>query len=73
MQAIVDRIEDNDIAVLEIDGTRHENVPLTDLPAGTRQGDVLAGKPGAWHKDDAARREREQDVDALKSKLFRKH
>ncbi len=69
MQAIVDRLE-GDIAVLEIDGTRFEDVPLSRLPEGTRQGSVLAGEPGSWRLDPDAERERLQVNADLMKKLF---
>ncbi|MGI6590122.1 MAG: DUF3006 domain-containing protein [Eggerthellaceae bacterium] len=70
MQAIVDRIE-GDIAVLEIDGTRFEDVPLAQLPQGTRQGSVLAGNPGNWRLDPQAQQDRLQTNADLMKKLFR--
>lgn len=70
MEAVVDRIE-GDVAVLEIDGERFEDAPLVTLPAGTRQGDVLTGGPGAWKRDDARRAERQKSIDDLRKRLFR--
>lgn len=69
MQAIVDRLE-GDIAVLEIDGTRFADVPLSQLPAGTRQGSVLTGEPGSWHLDSAAEQDRLQVNADLMKRLF---
>lgn len=71
MQAIVDRIEDGDIAVLEIDGTRFMDVPLSELPEGTRQGDAFRGEPGNWVRDDAAKAERLKANAELMARLFR--
>lgn len=70
MQAIVDRLEGG-IAVLEIDGTRFEDAPLSQLPAGTRQGSVLSGEPGNWHLDTQAQKERLEHNANLMKKLFR--
>ena len=70
MQAIIDRIA-GDIAVLEIDGTRFEDVPLAQLPQGTRQGSVLSGTPGNWHLDPQAQQERLRTNENLMKKLFR--
>jgi hypothetical protein len=72
MQAIVDRIEDGDIAVLEIDGTKFMDVPLADLPEGTRQGDVFEGEPGHWVRDDATKAERLKKNAELMAKLFKR-
>lgn len=71
MQAIVDRIE-GDVAVLEIDGTRFMDVPLSEMPSGCRQGDVFRGKPGAWERDDIARTARLKTNADLMKKLFKK-
>lgn len=71
MQAIVDRIE-GDIAVLEINGSRYLNAPLSELPEGTRQGDVLEGQPGSWRRDDAERARRELFNKDLMKRLFKK-
>ncbi|MCH4052874.1 MAG: DUF3006 domain-containing protein [Atopobiaceae bacterium] len=71
MQAIVDRIEGK-VAVLELDGSSFEDVPLSELPAGIRQGDVLEGRPGSWRLDDDARRERLGHNADLMRGLFRR-
>jgi hypothetical protein len=72
MQAIVDRIEDGDIAVLELDGTRFMDVPLDEMPKGTKQGDVFQGEPGHWVRDDAAKAERLKKNAELMAKLFKR-
>ena len=72
MQAIVDRIEDGDIAVLELDGNTFLDVPLAELPEGTRQGDVFRGEPGSWVRDDAAKAERLKKNAELMVKLFKR-
>lgn len=72
MQAIVDRIEDGDIAVLELDGESFMDVPLSELPEGTRQGDVFEGEPGHWVRDDAAKAERLKKNAELMAKLFKR-
>ncbi len=70
MQAIVDRIEGN-MAVLEIDGERFIDVPLSEMPEGCAQGDVFEGEPGRWTKDDAAKAERLRINSGLMAKLFK--
>lgn len=72
MQAIVDRIEDGDIAVLELDGNTFLDVPLSEMPEGTRQGDVFEGEPGHWVRDDAAKAERLRKNAELMAKLFKR-
>ena len=71
MQAIVDRIEGK-VAVLELDGSSFEDVPLSELTSGIRQGDVLEGRPGSWRLDDDARRERLGHNADLMRGLFRR-
>lgn len=72
MQAIVDRIEDGDIAVLELDGAEFLDVPLSEMPEGTRQGDVFEGEPGSWTRDDAAKAERLKKNAELMARLFKR-
>lgn len=72
MQAIVDRIEDGVIAVLELDGDTFLDVPLSEMPEGTRQGDVFEGEPGHWVRDDAAKSERLETNAELMAKLFKR-
>lgn len=72
MQAIVDRIEDGNIAVLELDGNTFMDVPLSEMPEGTRQGDVFEGEPGSWVRDDAAKAERLKKNAELMARLFRR-
>lgn len=71
MQAIVDRIEDGNIAVLELDGSRFMDVSLSEMPEGTRKGDVLEGVPGHWVRDDAAKAERLKTNADLMARLFK--
>lgn len=70
MQAIVDRIE-GDVAVLEIDGARFMDVPLSQMPAGCSQGDVFRGEPGAWVRDDDAKAARLKTNADLMARLFK--
>ncbi len=70
MQAIVDRIE-GDVAVLEVDGARFMDVPLSRMPAGCTQGDVYEGEPGSWKKSAAAKAERLKTNADLMARLFK--
>lgn len=73
MTAIVDRIEDNNIAVLEINGgEKFLDVPLSELPKGTSQGDVLTGEEGNWQRDTEATNKRTLEILSLFNKLFKK-
>ena len=73
MTAIVDRIEDNNIAVLEINGgEKFLNVPLSELPEGISQGDVLTGEEDNWQRDTAATNKRTLEILSLFNKLFKK-
>jgi hypothetical protein len=48
-ELIVERIEEGLIAVLELEDLSHINVPLAQLPAGTRAGSVLRrGEDGGY-------------------------
>ena len=73
MTAIVDRIEDNNIAVLEINGgKKFLDVPLSELPEGTLQGDVLTGEEGNWQRDTEATNKRTLEILSLFNKLFKR-
>ena len=73
MTAIVDRIEDNNIAVLEINGgEQFLDVPLSELPEGTSQGDVLVHKENGWEQDPEATNKRTLEILGLFNKLFKK-
>lgn len=50
MRYIVDRVE-GDVAVLERDDLAFEDVPLTELPEGTRAHDCLELEGGEWRYD----------------------
>ena len=73
MTAIVDRIEDNNIAVLEINGgEKFLDVPLSELPEGTSPGDVLVHKENGWEQDPEATNKRTLEILGLFNKLFKK-
>lgn len=73
MTAIVDRIEDNNIAVLEINGgEKFLDVPLSELPEGTLQGDVLTHTASGWQRDAAATNKRSLEILSLFNKLFKR-
>lgn len=59
MRYIVDRIE-GDIAVLERDDLTFEDVPLSELPAGTRAHDCLELEGWEWRIDSRRTEARER-------------
>ena len=76
----VDRLEDQDWAVLEDEHSRTLTIPIAWLPAGVREGDVIAvtddgGGPGArilrFELDPAGKDERLEQARALRNALGR--
>ena len=61
---IIDRFE-GDNAVLEVD-TGHVNIPISDLPKGAKEGDVLRIVIDA---DETSNRK--QRIDGMMNKLFK--
>ncbi|HJA92008.1 MAG TPA: DUF3006 domain-containing protein [Candidatus Eisenbergiella merdipullorum] len=68
-QLIVDRKE-GEYAVCEQTDKRMISLPLTQLPAGIREGDVLAEENGKYWIDRAATQKRKKEVDAKRRRLF---
>lgn len=54
MKAIIDRFEDNNLAVLELDDQPGNmlTVSINELPSNARQGDVLYYQDGTWILDE---------------------
>ena len=48
------------------------NVPLSELPEGTSQGDILTGEEGNWQRDTEATNKRTLEILSLFNKLFKK-
>jgi hypothetical protein len=72
---IVDRIENNDIAVCEIDG-KMVDIPLSKISKGVQEGDVLKDETGTgiFYMVDAAKTEqRRAEISALFERLKAKH
>ena len=77
--AVVDRIEDGDVAVLSLgDGDQTLDLPLSRLPEGTRDGDHLRltfdGEPGAdtlkrVSQDEGSRAAAEDRIRKLREEL----
>ena len=71
---IVDRLEeapDGTLAVLESGALEYADVPLGELPEGTRRGACLALEDGAWRLDEARTAERAARLEAKRKALFR--
>lgn len=70
MEAVVDRIEGK-IAMLEIAGEM-KPVPLTSLPDGVEEGDVLTLADGKWEINHLARNLRQESNERRLMRLFGK-
>lgn len=72
MKAIIDRFEDNNLAVLELDDQPGNmlTVSINELPSDACQGDVLYYQDGTWMlaKEEAA--QRHSDIDELFNSLL---
>ena len=68
-RVIVDRFEGS-FAVVEAGLGRMRNVPLAQLPLGTREGDVLLFDGRTYRKDAAATGERTSTMRSRTHKLF---
>lgn len=71
MKLTVDRIEEG-FAVLEKEDMSHENVPLTLLPPGTKEGSVLAFDGTAYTLDPDAEAEARARIIAKQRSIFKK-
>ena len=67
----VDRIE-GEVAVLSGDGGEITDVPLTSLPDGVREGDVLRLEDGVWVADPGETVRRAERVRGKLNRLFKK-
>lgn len=72
MKAIIDRFEDNNLAVLELDDQPGNmlTVSINELPNNACQGDVLYYQNGMWMLADEETIQRQNDIDALFSSLL---
>ena len=72
MKAIIDRFEDNNLAVLEL-GDQPGNiltVSINELPSNACQGDVLYYQNGTWMLAEEETIQRQNDIDALFNSLL---
>ena len=72
MKAIIDRFEDNNLAVLELDDQPGNmlTVSINELPNNARQGDVLYYQDGLWTLAEEATAQRHTDIDELFNSLL---
>ncbi len=66
---IIDRIEGG-FAVAELEDGSHEDIPLGELPDGTREGSVLRKTERGWELDTDEERSRRERAAELTRKLF---
>ena len=72
MKAIIDRFEDNNLAVLELDDQPGNmlTVSINELPSNACQGDVLYYQDGTWMLAEEEIIQRQNDIDALFNSLL---
>ena len=72
MKAIIDRFEDNNLAVLELDDQPGNmlTVSVNELPSNACQGDVLYYQDGLWVIDEEETARRQNDIDELFNSLL---
>ena len=72
MKAIIDRFEDNNLAVLELDDQPGNmfTVSVDELPSNACQGDVLYYQDGTWTLVEEETIQRQNDIDELFNSLL---
>ena len=72
MKAIIDRFEDNNLAVLELDDQPGNmlTVSINELPSNARQGDVLYYQDNSWTLAEKETAQRQSDIDELFNSLL---
>ena len=72
MKAIIDRFEDNNLAVLELNDQPGNmfTVSVDELPSNACQGDVLYYQDGTWMLAEEETIQRQNDIDALFNSLL---
>lgn len=65
----VDRIEEG-TAIVYSDGAKSE-IPLSELPAGVREGNVLKQQNGVWEIDKSAEEKRRKEIAEKLHKAFK--
>ena len=72
MKAIIDRFEDNNLAVLELDDQPGNmlTVSRNELPSNACQGDVLYYQDGLWTLAEEETAQRQSEIDELFNSLL---
>ncbi len=72
MKAIIDRFEDNNLAVLELNDQPGNmfTVSVDELPSNACQGDVLYYQDGLWTLAEEETAQRQADIDELFNSLL---
>ena len=72
MKAIIDRFEDNNLAVLELNDQPGNmfTVSVDELPSNACQGDVLYYQDGSWTLAEEETAPRHTDIDELFNSLL---
>lgn len=72
MKAIIDRFEDNNLAVLELNDQPGNmlTVSINELPSNACQGDVLYYQDGTWMLAEEETIQRQNDIDELFNSLL---
>lgn len=72
MRAIIDRFEDNNLAVLELNNQPGNmlTVSVDELPSNACQGDVLYYQDGSWIRAEEETTQRQSDIDELFNSLL---
>ena len=72
MKAIIDRFEDNNLAVLELNDQPGNmlTVSVNELPSNACQGDVLYYQDGSWIRAEEETTQRQSDIDELFNSLL---
>ena len=72
MKAIIDRFEDNNLAVLELNDQPGNmlTVSRNELPSNACQGDVLYYQEGAWTLAEEETIQKQNDIDELFNSLL---
>ena len=72
MKAIIDRFEDNNLAVLELNDQPGNmlTVSVDELPSNACQGDVLYYQDGLWTLAVEETAQRQSDIDELFNSLL---
>ena len=67
MKAIIDRFEDNNLAVLELDDQPGNmlTVSINELPSNACQGDVLFYQDGTWILAEEETIQRQNDINEM--------